>query len=299
SLFHPKVLKIEKKMRKFLDRKTYLDVGTNVSDDFLFELIDPSVSTGDSYTTGVLTSAVSCGSLFAARVLSEKSGLPPVSFTTSGIPILSKNNTIHPIQIPVPNTFPFVKYSDLVLATRNITPNLSTKQNTEEMICDSISMPIDTAIAMSIARYTQFLSLTYEDKDADDRLRRILSVILVVGGGAKLSGFTEFLRDRLDERVREHIIMPSVQRKWLKGLTTISGYPGEREQIAAMALTAAEATPMVSVQVLSSPRDLDPHMLVWKGASVLVRLESVSYLWVGRSEWIKGGIEKLLQKTIT
>jgi actin-related protein 8 len=43
---------------------------------------------------------------------------------------------------------------------------------------------------------------------------------------------------------------------------------------------------MEKVQVIPPPRDVDPRVLIWKGAAVLGKMDSVADLWVTASEWV-------------
>lgn len=52
----------------------------------------------------------------------------------------------------------------------------------------------------------------------------------------------------------------------------------------------AIATPLVpnmeKVQIIPPPKDVDPRLLVWKGAAVLGKMDGVSDLWVTASDWV-------------
>jgi actin-related protein 8 len=43
---------------------------------------------------------------------------------------------------------------------------------------------------------------------------------------------------------------------------------------------------MEKVQVIPPPKDVDPQILTWKGATVLGKMESVSELWVTPADWV-------------
>lgn len=51
--------------------------------------------------------------------------------------------------------------------------------------------------------------------------------------------------------------------------------------------------PLVSnmplVQIQPPPKDVDPRVLIWKGASVLGKMDGVSELWVTREDWVRLG----------
>ena len=42
-----------------------------------------------------------------------------------------------------------------------------------------------------------------------------------------------------------------------------------------------------SITVLPVPKDVDPHVLVWKGASVLGKMDGVADLWLTAADWVR------------
>lgn len=52
----------------------------------------------------------------------------------------------------------------------------------------------------------------------------------------------------------------------------------------------AIATPLVpnmeKVQIIPPPKDVDPRVLVWKGAAVLGKMDGVADLWVTAEDWV-------------
>jgi actin-related protein 8 len=110
-------------------------------------------------------------------------------------------------------------------------------------------MPLDAAIIASVRQAAR----------GDDRkMRDFLGGVMVVGGGAKMPGFNQFLEVRLRE-----------------------GLPGFTKEI------------MVGVP----PRELDQQLVVWKGGSVFGRLSSTGNdSWVHRKEYGILGAKLLIQK---
>ena len=43
---------------------------------------------------------------------------------------------------------------------------------------------------------------------------------------------------------------------------------------------------MEKVQIIPPPKDVDPRMLVWKGAAVLGKMDGVNDLWVTAADWV-------------
>lgn len=50
------------------------------------------------------------------------------------------------------------------------------------------------------------------------------------------------------------------------------------------------------VEVLAKPKDLDPRMVCWKGASILCCLDSAKELWIAREEWHDCGVRILRER---
>lgn len=57
-----------------------------------------------------------------------------------------------------------------------------------------------------------------------------------------------------------------------------------------------------AIQVIPPPRELDARVLVWKGISVLARLESLggddAFGWVSKDEWEVLGMRALRERTL-
>ncbi|KIK08875.1 hypothetical protein K443DRAFT_655462 [Laccaria amethystina LaAM-08-1] len=84
----------------------------------------------------------------------------------------------------------------------------------------------------------------------DDKIRKYLQAVLVIGGTALIPGMAHALESRLQ----------------------------------------AIATPLVpnmeKVQIIPPPKEVDPRVLAWKGASVLGKMDGASDLWVTPSDWV-------------
>ncbi|XP_055679254.1 actin-related protein 8 [Lutzomyia longipalpis] len=89
--------------------------------------------------------------------------------------------------------------------------------------------------------------------------RKMYGCILVVGGGMKFQGIGKWLQNRVALQI------PYLYRS---------------EQL----------------DIVTSPKDMDPAMTAWKGASVLSCLESASELWITSQEWQKYGVKILREK---
>ncbi|KAI0038351.1 actin-like ATPase domain-containing protein [Auriscalpium vulgare] len=94
----------------------------------------------------------------------------------------------------------------------------------------------------------------------DEKIRKYLQAVLVIGGTALVPGMEHALESRLQ----------------------------------------AIATPLVAnmdkVQIISPTKDVDPRILVWKGASVLGRMDGVADLWLTPSDWDTLGMRGLRER---
>ena len=102
-------------------------------------------------------------------------------------------------------------------------------------------------------------SITCASRGDDRKLRDFLGSIMVVGGGSQIAGFTTFL----EERMRS--ILPANAKD------IIIGVP---------------------------PRELDPSVVVWKGASVFGKLRGTEDVWVGQAEYEKLGERVLAHRCL-
>ncbi|KAL1944865.1 hypothetical protein VTO73DRAFT_2485 [Trametes versicolor] len=94
----------------------------------------------------------------------------------------------------------------------------------------------------------------------DEKIRKYLQAVLVVGGTALVPGMAHALESRLQ----------------------------------------AIATPLVpnmeKVQIIPPPKDVDPRALAWKGAAVLGKMDGVADLWVTPADWEILGMRALKER---
>ncbi|KAI0692449.1 actin-like ATPase domain-containing protein [Cytidiella melzeri] len=94
----------------------------------------------------------------------------------------------------------------------------------------------------------------------DEKIRKYLQAVLVVGGGALVPGMAHALESRLQ----------------------------------------AIATPLVpnmeKVQIIPPPKDVDPRVLAWKGAAVLGKMDGVADLWITPEDWDIFGLRGLKER---
>lgn len=89
---------------------------------------------------------------------------------------------------------------------------------------------------------------------SEDRVRKMLSSVLLVGGGAaRIRGVNAALETRLSAIATGRVPGMDTQR----------------------------------VLVVSPAKDVDARVLCWKGGSVLARMDSVVEFWVSKEEWVR------------
>jgi Actin len=60
-------------------------------------------------------------------------------------------------------------------------------------------------------------------------------------------------------------------------------HPWYRLQVIALSFYGAE---LERITVVQTPKELDPRVIVWKGASILARLDTSSEFWVTAKDWV-------------
>ncbi|KZV74529.1 actin-like ATPase domain-containing protein [Peniophora sp. CONT] len=95
----------------------------------------------------------------------------------------------------------------------------------------------------------------------EPRLKKWVSSVLLVGGTSQIPGMSYQIESRLQSIVN-------------------NGH--------------TEATR--SITVLPVPKDVDPHVLVWKGASVLGKMDGVADLWLTAADWDTLGMRGLRER---
>lgn len=99
---------------------------------------------------------------------------------------------------------------------------------------------------------------------SEDKIKKFAGTILVVGGGSLIRGLHSALSSR---------VTPLLSAR----------FPN---------LAAG------GVSVIGAPREVDPRLLVWKGISVLARLESVNETWVSKEEWDVAGMRAVKDRSL-
>jgi len=198
----------------------------------------------------------------------------------------------------------------------NDNKNLITINDSQENdVFEKISQPLDVAIAQSISTYVTTISEGWEftgsnsrkEKDIEDRIRKIYSSILVIGGGGMIPGLNKMIEDRVSHWL--HVLLPqgilnsaiqheiknetntSEDKKKPMNKKANSKGPSTRKGPNGGNNITGNGTAIISPTVITSPRDMDSRVLTWKGASILSKLDCASEMWVGAKEWENGGIK--------
>ncbi|XP_014251830.1 actin-related protein 8 isoform X2 [Cimex lectularius] len=130
---------------------------------------------------------------------------------------------------------------------------------------DILDMDVSTDYEFSYGQL-QFLPLdqaiiqSIQRCPTDDMKRRMFGNIVVVGGGMKFKGIANWLKTKLEYQIPIN----------LKPET---------------------------VEIISSPKEMDPVMTVWKGAAILSCLESAQELWITKEEFMKFGVKILRERS--
>jgi len=101
------------------------------------------------------------------------------------------------------------------------------------------------------------VSITEGARGDDRKMRDFLGGIMVLGGGSKTPMFTSYLEQRL------RALQPNYTKEIL---------------------------------VAPPPRELDPQVLVWKGASIFGKLKGTNDSWIGQLEYDRLGARILNYK---
>ncbi|OBZ83100.1 putative actin-related protein 8 [Choanephora cucurbitarum] len=105
-------------------------------------------------------------------------------------------------------------------------------------------------------------SITTGANGSEEKLKRYFTSIILVGGGGKVANFSKVLEDRV--------------------ISTV----------------IAQAANVDRVEVVPAPRELDPEVLVWKGATVMAKLDSAKDMWIGPKEWEEVGARCLRERAL-
>lgn len=142
-------------------------------------------------------------------------------------------------------------------ATNGTTNTITNTDDQEDETQNSTTELQDETIPVMPLDLAILACITEGAKGDERRLRDFLGGIMVIGGGSKLFHFNAYLEDRLRAQ------RPDLAKDILIG---------------------------------PPPRELDPAVLVWKGASVFGKLDATNECWIGRLEYDRLGARILNYK---
>lgn len=137
--------------------------------------------------------------------------------------------------------------------------------NEDDIVVDAIDTIISNTDRDFVVNPGQILGLDQAVLQSIDRCpnedlkRKMYGCILIVGGGMKFSGIGTWLQNRI-----------SLQIPYL--------YRAEQ------------------LDIITNPRDMDPAMAAWKGASIMSCLETAHELWIHAAEWETNGVRVLRER---
>ncbi|KAJ3393212.1 actin-like protein arp8 [Lobulomyces angularis] len=166
------------------------------------------------------------------------------------------------------------EFSSDVQMKRN--ESLESKRTKILPLISDVSLPLDIAIARSISKFAKSnLDNGLKAKDVDDKVRKICSSIVLIGGGSKIPNLQNILEEKL-------LFLMNLSNSETFGLYK----------------TISTEKKSISVTCNISSREIDSRVLIWKGGNVLSKLEIIKDIWTTKSEWEIGGLRKLNLKCL-
>lgn len=155
-------------------------------------------------------------------------------------------------------------------------PTMSARTRRARTLHHAAQQPLDFSLMHSLL--TTLTAGGTSPAAAADRLRKLASNILVIGGSARIKGVGAALEARLANHLEQH---------YANGAAAAAngGGAGGATNAAPPPPSTSTSTTAPSPTVIPPPRDIDPTLLAWKGMAVLPRLDSASEMWFTRAEW--------------
>jgi actin-related protein len=137
---------------------------------------------------------------------------------------------------------------------------------------ETMTQSLDEVTAPTVAATTKTNNIMWNNDE--DRIRKLLHCILVVGGGlAYIPGSADALAYRIVQSA------PLIMQQF--------------------GITAENSTLKIdAAHIVTIPRDMDPSLICWKGGSVAARLDSVrETCWFTQTEYEEKGIGMLRERS--
>ncbi|KAG7766864.1 hypothetical protein KL931_003748 [Ogataea haglerorum] len=155
---------------------------------------------------------------------------------------------------------------------------------------DKVTQTNDFRVNMTPLDKAIIESITYAASGDQQRLEKLYQNILIVGGGSKIEGLDTILVDRLHLN-RAPLLASSKLAEITKQVQQWKDKEKALSEEHVQEINNKVASGGVTtIEIIANDENLDPSMLVWKGASVFARLKIVEEMWIGEKYWdIFGG----------
>jgi len=166
-----------------------------------------------------------------------------------------------------------------------------------DLLLEASKLPLDVAIFNSTRA-----------AGGDDKIRKYLQAVLVVGGTALTPGIAHALESRYASFFLSRVLREGARMQYDKVPLCSSlifrgfclrfrldlswngsddrGGMGDGFSDRLQAIATPLVQNMEKVQIIPPPKDVDKRVLAWKGASVLGRMEGVTEMWVTGADWV-------------
>ncbi|ONH72899.1 Actin-like protein ARP8 [Saccharomyces cerevisiae] len=210
-----------------------------------------------------------------------------------------------------------LKILNRILDAHNIIDQLQDKPENYGNTLKENFAPLEKAIVQSIANASITADVT--------RMNSFYSNILIVGGSSKIPALDFILTDRINiwrPSLLSSASFPQFYKKLTKEIKELEGHyvnaPDKTEDENKQILQAQIKEKIVEeleeqhqniehqngnehifpVSIIPPPRDMNPALIIWKGASVLAQIKLVEELFITNSDWDVHGSRILQYKCI-
>lgn len=150
--------------------------------------------------------------------------------------------------------------------TSELPANNTDQHTTKTLLPTAPSRGLDELILESIS---QFYHTYASSPDVADRVTRLITSILIVGATSNISKLPLYVYNDLTSKLLDWWLSHDI-------LASYKDYQGLLK--------------LPSVGVLQYPREIEPKVVVWKGAAVLAKLEIGREMSVSRDEFARLGL---------